>query len=220
MSKSDRRRNEGKKPQEKRFLVVLEGRVTEHEYIYAAVPRLNKRNVMIRTSRDTGHTDPVGIVNTAKQLRLEAKKTEPYDKGEVWCVFDVEAKRTQTSRERLAEAVDSADHARGGPIELAISNPCFEIWLLWHKERHHAELYSNDAQRRCEELEITQGKDSKHIQSVSELVRDFYYAAKEMAFSMKQEHNRNGKTRPEEMNPSSGVYLLIDAIYAAFPTRG
>jgi len=32
-------------------------------------------------------------------------------------------------------------------------------------------------------------------------------------------HNRAVKTIPEEMNPSSGVYKLIDAIYAAFPPR-
>lgn len=51
------------------------------------------------------------------------------------------------------------------------------------------------------------------------LVRDFYQAAKEMALGMEQEHRRNGRTKPEDMNPSSGMYELIDAIHEAFPPR-
>lgn len=181
MSKNDRTRKSGKRPQEKRFLVVLEGRVTEQEYVYAAVPRLNKRNVSIKTSRDTGHTDPIGIVNAAKQLRSKAKRTEPYDKREVWCVFDTETKLTQTRREGLKEAVNSAEYAQGNRIELAISNPCFEIWLLWHSENQSAWIASDAVQRRCTEIGLTVGKDGKHIQDAETLVRDHYENAKNRA---------------------------------------
>lgn len=102
MSRKDRIRRAGTRQQEKRFLVVVEGRVTEREYIGATVPRVHKRNVVIKTSRDTRHTDPVGIVNAAKQLRLEACKTEPFD--QTWCVFDVEAKHAGRGCRRLSTA--------------------------------------------------------------------------------------------------------------------
>jgi hypothetical protein len=51
------------------------------------------------------------------------------------------------------------------------------------------------------------------------LIRTGLSAAKLRAVAADMTHNRAVKTMPEEMNPSSGVYKLIDAIYAAFPPR-
>jgi hypothetical protein len=48
---------------------------------------------------------------------------------EVWCVFDVD------EHPKLAEARDQAN-ANG--IQLAVSNPCFELWLLLHFQEHRA----------------------------------------------------------------------------------
>jgi hypothetical protein len=206
------RKGSKKKPQRKKFLIVVEGVVTECDYMNAIRRSLRLSSVTIEIA--TGYTDPVGIVNSAKKLRKSAFKSDPYD--EVWCVFDVEAKVTQQARHGLAEAIDSAKRSK---ISVAISNPCFEIWLLWHKESREGYTTSDVAQRRCQEIGITDADDGKDIQDVDNLVLNHYEAAKERASNMEAAHDRNLAATPEVRNPSSGVFKLVDAIFAAFPPR-
>jgi hypothetical protein len=60
-----------------------------------------------------------------KTAEKEAKrfKDENLKYDEVWCVYDVD------DHPKLADAFQQA---RDNEIELAISNPCFELWLLLH----------------------------------------------------------------------------------------
>jgi hypothetical protein len=208
MAKKDRARKPTRKlAQEKRFLVVVEGAVTEPEYIEAI--KRSRRMKSIQVLIETGHTDPTGIVNQAKAMRREASRTDSFD--QVWCVFDTEAKQTQRCREGLLEAIDSAENARGGSIHLAISNPCFELWIWLHEHEQTAWIASTDIQTRCTRIV------GKHIDNVDELL-NYYPDAKRRAKQLDYRHERDN-TKPEDRNPSSGVYKLIDAINAAFPPR-
>jgi hypothetical protein len=87
-------------------------------------------------------------------------------------------------------------------------------------------------QSRCQALGITHGKDGKHIKNVDSLVQDYYTDAKNRACNSgqllilkkdsapgNQANERKDTERPEDTNPSSGMYKLIDAIYTAFPAR-
>jgi hypothetical protein len=73
--------------------------------------------------------DPKGLVELAKARRDQARRAAKRERDdsllydEVWCVFDVDR------HTRLPDAVQQADALA---INLAISNPCFEIWLLVH----------------------------------------------------------------------------------------
>jgi hypothetical protein len=150
------------------------------------------------------------MVESAKGRKRD--KLESYD--QVWCVFDVEAKLTQQCRDGLPGALNSAKDAG---IPIAMSNPCFEIWLCWHKTDQTAWIASDAIQSRCKQLGLT---DGKRIQDVSSLIQDCYGVARERAINSDQTHDRNGTERPEDRNPSSDMYELIDAVYAAFPPRG
>jgi hypothetical protein len=211
--------------QEKRFLIVVEGDVTEREYLGAIKRSRQMKSVEVRIEHR--YTDPVGIVNEAKRLGGAARKAEPFD--EIWCVFDVEAKLTQQTRFGLRDGLDTA--LRAG-LKCAVSNPCFEIWLLWHKANWSAWIASDAVQRRCEELGITHGKDGKHIRDVGSLLRDCYLDARNRANNSGQLRILRGDANadnqalegnetetPEDTNPSSGVHRLVDAICAAFPVR-
>jgi hypothetical protein len=217
MARSDRRRKPSRNlPQRKRFLIVVEGVVTEREYIEAVRRslRLGKETIAI----ETGHTDPIGIVRQAKAIIKASSDVDAYDQA--WCVFDVEAKTDQQGRFGLDEALDAAQGTNGkAKIRCAVSNPCFEIWLLWHDAAQTGPINSAAAQSRCLEMGITCGKDGKHIRNADDLIATRYTAARERASMVDQAHDRDGKTTPEDRNPSSGVYKLIDAIYVAFPPR-
>jgi hypothetical protein len=64
--------------------------------------------------------DPVSLVRHA--ARLAGHRREEF--GEVWCVVDVD------QFDITAAGHEAARHG----IQLAVSNPCFELWLLLHHE--------------------------------------------------------------------------------------
>jgi hypothetical protein len=61
------------------------------------------------------------------ELEKAAARGEDFD--EVWCVFDVEQ---AGQKKQVIKARALADQHR---IRLALSNPCFEVWLLAHFDR-------------------------------------------------------------------------------------
>lgn len=122
------------------ILVVCEGEVTEPDYVEGF--RLAHGATTVRVQVEAPGGDPKALVERAAALRdkaeLEARRARDrnlrYD--EVWCVFDVDR------HQRLEEALREAD--RSG-IKLAVSNPCFELWLLLHFDDQTAHLTPKQA---------------------------------------------------------------------------
>lgn len=115
------------------ILVVCEGEVTEREYIDGFKAEYGITTVRVDVFSPGGN--PLGLVERAVELRntsrREARRARDqnlaYDQA--WCVMDVD------QHPRLDEArVLAAKHG----IKLAISNPCFELWLLLHFADHSA----------------------------------------------------------------------------------
>ncbi|MBT9561263.1 MAG: RloB domain-containing protein [Myxococcales bacterium] len=110
-----------------RLLVVCEGRVTEPEYLDGL--RSHLRNPLVTIEVVPGAGVPLTLVKSAKSRKLEAidrAKREKDDNllfDQVWCVFDVDDH---------PHIPDAAQMARDNGIYIAISNPCFELWLLLH----------------------------------------------------------------------------------------
>ena len=209
MAKKDFRRKSNIKPQNPRFLIVCEGAVTEIEYLEAV-----KRSRRIRSADieliPPGPTSPLEIVTRARDLRDGSRHQDAFDA--VWCIFDVEAKVLQKARPGLASALKMAKDNR---ISIALSNPCVELWILLHTEDHQSWICSDNVQRRCLELALT---NRKHLLDAEQLLRS-YSSARERAMNLESKHDREGRLAPEDRNPSTGVYELVDAIYESFPSR-
>lgn len=109
------------------ILIVCEGSNTEPQYL--AGVRQAHRNPRVEIEIADEHGVPKTLVETAKVKKKDAENNAAraqdddlaYDS--VWCVFDVD------DHPSLDDAMQMAD-ANG--IELAVSNPCFELWLLLH----------------------------------------------------------------------------------------
>ncbi|MGH3940412.1 MAG: RloB family protein, partial [Pseudonocardiaceae bacterium] len=69
-----------------------------------------------------------------------------------WCVFDVEWPKNHPN---LKQAIQLA---RDHNIRLAISNPCFELWLILHFEDQTAFLNTDEAETRSRKLDGRSGK--------------------------------------------------------------
>ncbi|WP_420080425.1 RloB family protein [Streptomyces sp. JL4002] len=113
--------------EQRRFLIYCEGECTEDQYFKGLKHELKSLPVTICLGGD--HGEPKSLVRSAirhkeRAAQSAADRHTPYD--EVWCVVDVEA---PTPHPSLDEAVQLA---RRAGVNMALSNPCFELWLLLH----------------------------------------------------------------------------------------
>jgi hypothetical protein len=96
--------------------------------------------------------------------------------------------------------------AEANGIRLAISNPCFELWLALHRTPHTGWLDNDGARRlrRTFDGKLDKGLDPS-IYMPSRLL------AAERAAKLDQRHRKDG-TRFPHNNPSSGMHLFIAAV--------
>lgn len=114
------------------FLVVCEGAVTEKEYLLGIANHIRKSVVEVRIASEAGR-DPKSLVEVAKAHKKRAEEAAEkqgddnlaYD--QVWCLHDID--------DHPVEKITGAkDMARDNGIQLAVSNPCIELWLYLHFE--------------------------------------------------------------------------------------
>ena len=125
-----------------RFLVVCEGTKTEPIYFHAL--RHAERS-LIDLNVEPGGV-PKTLVEKAVKLKREAEKMAKANRDSnflydyVWCVFDID------EHPNIAEA---KQQARDNAIQLAISNPCFELWILLHFQDQRSHLSRSAVQHEC-----------------------------------------------------------------------
>ncbi|MBC3842833.1 AAA family ATPase [Streptacidiphilus sp. 4-A2] len=127
---SDRplRRARATKAEKQRFLVYCEGANTEEIYLRGIKRELRDRPIDIVIGPADG--EPMTLVRDAIKHRDRVAKDSEERFDHVWCLFDVEApKPFSRPHGRLEEAVTAAGRAG---IGCALSNPCFELWLILH----------------------------------------------------------------------------------------
>lgn len=136
-----RRRPHSPRRRKKRFLLYCEGRVTERDYFRDLARFLRSPLIEVKVATEAGR-DPLRIVELARAARSDADQSAKrahddslrYD--EVWCVFDCD------EHTRLKAAIDQATAVDLG---LAVSNPCFDLWLLLHFQDQRAAISSKKA---------------------------------------------------------------------------
>jgi hypothetical protein len=180
-------------------LVVCEGAVTEPDYLRGLERWARNHTVQIDIPLD--HGVPLTLVRRAEaladQARSAAKREDDaflaYD--EVWCVFDIDEHPNIDDARQLARA-------RG--IQLAVSNPCFEIWILLHFRESPGARHRHDLRRMVGQY--LPGYD-KHL--------DFARVAPGLddAVRRAQRLDRDAQDEGEPgRNPSTGAYRLVESI--------
>jgi hypothetical protein len=186
----------------KTLLLFCEGARTEPEYFEALrrMPEVReKASVEIKIEAGVGGSAPLTLVRAA----VDAKGRCTREKGEIdefWCVFDVE---WPTNHPNLTEAIRLAET---NGIELAISNPCFELWLILHHKDHRSWLDTEAAIRARKVCDGAAGKGlapEHYLPNRSKAVK--------RASALDRWHSQNGTTFPDD-NPSSGVYKIVETL--------
>jgi hypothetical protein len=110
---TDLRRHSNVRPQRETLLVVTNGERTERDY-FEAIRSEPWVVVALRTKFERGAPDHA--VTRAVQIH----QGDDYDK--VWVVCDVDEYDVSLAME----------HAKNGEVDLALSVPSFEVWLILH----------------------------------------------------------------------------------------
>lgn len=165
------------------ILVVCGGAATEPNYFRGL--KKERRNPAVKVVVEGKGVDPVSLV------RFAAQKRDTVGCDEAWCVVDVD-------EFDVAEAVAAA---KKKDVNLAISNPCFEYWLLLHFEMCTAPLSCFDDVR---------GRLIKHLPRYDKSKLCFADFATGVDDAIERARRRCDATGTEHtVNPSTGVWALV-----------
>jgi hypothetical protein len=133
-------RRAGKREQRDRFLIYAEGEVSETIYLKGVRSDLGRSGPGIVLG--TTHGEPYGLVRDAIKHR-DRERLAGDAFTQVWCVFDVESPEPHPSLDKATQLAE-----RQG-IRCAVTNPCFELWLILHFRDQRDPLTTKDA---CDHL--------------------------------------------------------------------
>ena len=188
--------------QRRQLLIFVEGERTEDTYVKFWWRR-NRDKVVVTVDPRPG--PPMALVERAIAKKEREEKEERRGRGaahdEVWCVFDVD------QHQQWQAAISKAE--RHG-INVALSNPCLELWFILHYEDQTAHIETQQAVKRARTL-IKCGKTPS--EAALEDLADRYESAVQRARALDEKHVGDGS--PGHSNPSSGAWRLIDQIVTA-----
>jgi len=199
-----KQRNRSKKALKPRFHIFCEGEKTEPNYLNGYIQRRFPGTTLIKVEKTKKNT-PVELVEEALKCKAAASTPE----GDIfWVVYDREG-TTKYSDALHAEARQKA----GSQIRIALSNVCFEVWLLLHFRNTLAPYSCYDELRKRSQLK-------KYIPDYDKADKR-HYSDNEIASARENAKRMNAQTQAgadrswlhcHQWNPYSNVYELLDAI--------
>ena len=178
------------------FSIVSEGSVTEANYFQTFERKFGHPTVKMRIVRGAG--DPRAVVEKALQEREELRAGNTASKDSVWAVFD------RDEHERFSEAVDMA---RGNKISVATSNPCFELWGIYHYRDFDAPIDRHDCQRLLGELCGAYDRHTHKSFASEELIENGYEEAVRRASVSLDSRKKEGNPGA---SPCTSVHCLTE----------
>jgi hypothetical protein len=195
-----RRRPYNQKDQKQRFLLCCEGKGTEPGYFRSLANFLRNPLIELIEVEIAAHegTDPKQVVEQAKRLRADADREARrmhddnlrYD--QIWCVFD---------RDEHVHFDEAINQASDNNLGLAVSNPCFELWILIHFQNQTGGLTRKDAQGKVRSYLPNYNKSISFIE-----LKGHTNEAARRARKMEFDAEESGKATD---NPTTGVWKLV-----------
>jgi len=185
------------------ILIASEGEVTEKQYFEFAFLR-HTGVIIIPIPSNDGKSAPHWVIDN---LKAEVKRRSlSKERDHLWMLIDRDRWKPETLLELKNKRCSSL------PINIALSNPCFELWLLLH----HIPL--PDKPLSC--------KNEALVKELRTILREFN------KFNLKEEHYMHRldhaiaeakKTTYEDSgfpsNPGTDVYKLVELIQSLRPSK-
>ena len=194
-------------------LIVTEGSQTEPKYFEHFKTRQNNIDIRVVGSRSSaGETDYVSLVRKAREYQ-ERNQLSAATGDSVWVIADADvnynnSKPIAEKNSKLNQARKMADN-KG--INLLLSSPCFEVWLLLHYQ--YTTKFIKDYADMKSVLQKYIPTYTKTA-DVYELINDRTKTAIENAKRVERHHLQDGCKLPfgVDVNPFTDVYKLLERL--------
>ena len=174
-------------------IVVTEGERTEPGYIHAFRGIHRASNVHVE---GTGF-DPQGVVEEAIERK---KRLGRGGETHVWAVFD------RDEHPRFKQALELA---RAHGIRVAISNPCFEIWAVFHYRDYAAPIDTHECQRLLDQLCESYRADRGKLFNDRNVISTNHDIAVQRGEQSLLDREMEGDPLG---NPSTSIHVLMESI--------
>ena len=185
------------------MIVVTEGEKTEPHYIREFARIHRAPNVSVEW---TGG-DPQGVVKKAIAIKRRLGRGARAN-ANVWAVFD------RDEHERFDEALQLAQR---NDIRVAVSNPCFELWAVFHYQDYAAHIERHECQRLLAQLCKSYRVDRGKLFNDTDAIRSNHDAAVQRG--KRSLHDRKMEGNPRG-NPSTSMHVLMESIRTQEPSAG
>ena len=198
MRHSKRKRNV--REPKKIILIVCEGE-TEKKYFNTFRTRYRNNNIKIHTDFIL-QNDSINLIKFTKTKRSLVKDFDANEKDCAWCVFDVD-----NNTDKVLKKVN--DFAKKANIEIALSNPCIELWFLLHYKEVHSQISVQDILSKLKEFIPNYKKGKIDYTILSKNTQKAISNAKKL----NETHEKNQiDLITTKSNPSTQVFKLIESI--------
>ena len=190
-----------------RVILACEGRVTESNYFRSIFRDLIEHHNIAKTSLiivKHSHTDPKGVLS---DLEKALERDDEFEQQ--WIVIDRDEMRPNGGGHEIENFNGAISSANAKGIQVAYSNPSFELWYLLHFEYRNTAL---DRESVIIELKkyVDYSKNSHSIyQEILPLQKCAVTNAKRLTATYTMHHQ---KLNPMSDNPSTTVYQLVEIL--------
>ncbi len=203
-------RKEGTRPQKRSILIALEDKKTSRDYFAAMRQDLELSRVLV-VFADFKGSSPDSVVTAAKAAETKqngkARKDQADKFDEVWVVFDTEGPQNIVRQKAARQAIG---RARECGFLTAVSNPSFEVWILYHYEMYVKLLENGSAV--CKKITSHNKKFKKNECQYLNLKPRLDIAIKNATKRYQIHGKQNEHTHPCELHPSTQIHLLVQSI--------
>lgn len=184
------RRNRPTRRENKRILIVTEGEITEVQYVQGLAQHLRTAGVtVVPCSVQGGGGEPSRVLAKARDLASKG------DYEAVWIVVDVD---------EHASLNDVLRQCTADGEEVVVSNPRFEVWLLWHFVRSGGSQTATSLKKALRAHGFTGA--CKHLPAA------FPFDRVDQAIAMATHKDRSAALNVRGANPSSAMPHLVKAL--------
>lgn len=127
----------------KSIYIFCEGLKREYKYFEYFKEMDSRINVEIYKLHPHEDNSPLGLLSIAKKCILEDEAKYTFQKNdEVWIILDIDKDKNESRNPQIKKIEKELEQLSGW--NLALSNPCFEVWLYYHYQSEKPDIKDNE----------------------------------------------------------------------------
>ena len=180
----------------KKYIIATEGEKTEKIYFDKFREQNFRKNIFIQIlpSKKDGDSSPEKVLERLNKFARD--KIFDEDRDECWLVIDYDS----WSDKKLNEIYGECKQRN---YKLAVSNPCFELWLNFHQDKSKTPKTCSDCQKELKKLLKIYDKNNYDADRLLEKLEKAIEKSRQL---------HQDKDEPFPKDSGTHVYLLVEKL--------